>query len=33
MVTELMKPIIKNAYIINDAVHSDHCPAVLEIAE
>lgn len=33
MVTEKMKPMIKEAYILNDAIHSDHCPAVLEIAE
>lgn len=33
MVTELMKPMIKEAYILNDAIHSDHCPAVLEITE
>lgn len=33
MVTEQMKPMIKEAYIINEAIHSDHCPAVLEIAE
>lgn len=33
MVTELMKPMIKEAYILNEAVHSDHCPAVLEIVE
>lgn len=33
MVTEVMKPMIKEAYILNEAVHSDHCPAVLEIAQ
>jgi exodeoxyribonuclease-3 len=33
MVTELMKPALREAYILNEAVHSDHCPAVLEIAE
>ena len=31
MVTENMKAMLKEAYILNDAVHSDHCPAVLEI--
>ena len=31
MVTDVMRPLIKEAYILNDAVHSDHCPAVLEI--
>lgn len=33
LVTELMKPMLSQAYILNDAVHSDHCPAVLEINE
>ena len=33
MVTEIMKPQIKEAYILNEAVHSDHCPAVLEITK
>ena len=31
MVTENMRAMLKEAYILNDAVHSDHCPAVLEI--
>lgn len=31
MASELVKPLLKSAYILNDAVHSDHCPAVLEI--
>ena len=31
MVTDNLRPRIKSAYILNDAVHSDHCPAVLEI--
>ena len=31
MVSEPVKPLLKSAYILNDAVHSDHCPAVLEI--
>lgn len=31
MVSEPVKPLLKEAYILNDAIHSDHCPAVLEI--
>jgi len=31
MVNEQMKPRIAQAYILNDAIHSDHCPAVLKI--
>ena len=31
MTTESMRPQLKEAYILNDALHSDHCPAVLEI--
>ena len=31
MVSEPVKPLLKEAYILNDAVHSDHCPAVLEV--
>lgn len=31
MVSERMKPRIKEAYVLNDAIHSDHCPAVLKI--
>lgn len=31
MVSEAVKPLLKDAYILNDAVHSDHCPAVLEV--
>ena len=31
MVSEAMKSRVKAAYILNDAVHSDHCPAVLEV--
>ena len=31
MVTNVLKPRVKAAYILNQAVHSDHCPAVLEI--
>ncbi|RHJ91421.1 exodeoxyribonuclease III [Parabacteroides bouchesdurhonensis] len=33
MVTKAMEPLLKDAYILNNAVHSDHCPAVLEIKE
>jgi len=31
MVSQSMKSRIKEAYILNEAVHSDHCPAVLKI--
>jgi exodeoxyribonuclease III len=31
MVSEPVKPLIQEAYILGDAVHSDHCPAVLVI--
>ncbi|MCD8135172.1 MAG: exodeoxyribonuclease III [Parabacteroides gordonii] len=31
MVSEPVKPLLKEVYILNDAVHSDHCPAVLEV--
>lgn len=31
MVTDSLQTKIKNASILNDAFHSDHCPAVLEI--
>lgn len=31
MVSEPVKPLLQGAYILNDAIHSDHCPAVLEI--
>lgn len=31
MVSELAKALIKNAAILNEVVHSDHCPMVLEI--
>lgn len=33
MVTENVKPLITAAYILNDAVHSDHCPAVVELKD
>jgi exodeoxyribonuclease-3 len=31
MVSEPMKSRISEAYILNDVIHSDHCPAVLKI--
>ena len=31
MVTELVRPLLREARILNDAVHSDHCPMVLDI--
>jgi exodeoxyribonuclease-3 len=31
MVSAPLQPQITDAYILNDAVHSDHCPAVLEL--
>lgn len=31
MVSEPVKPLLEDAYILGDAVHSDHCPAVLVI--
>lgn len=31
MVTEPVCPLLKDAYILNDAVHSDHCPMALEV--
>ncbi|MDL2266346.1 exodeoxyribonuclease III [Parabacteroides sp. OttesenSCG-928-G07] len=33
MVSEPMQPRIKEAYILGDVHHSDHCPAVLTIGE
>lgn len=33
MVTEGVRPLLKDARILNDAVHSDHCPMLLEIAD
>ncbi len=33
MVTESVRPLLKDARILNDAVHSDHCPMLLEIAD
>jgi exodeoxyribonuclease-3 len=32
MVSESLRSKITNAFILNDAKHSDHCPAVLEIS-
>lgn len=32
MASEAVKPILKEAKILNDIVHSDHCPMLLEIA-
>ena len=31
MVSEPVRPLLKRAYILNEAVHSDHCPMALEI--
>ena len=31
MVTELVRPLLREARILNDAVHSDHCPMLLDI--
>ena len=31
MVTEPVRPLLKEARILNDAVHSDHCPMLLDI--
>lgn len=31
IISEPVKPLLQEAYILNDAIHSDHCPAVLEI--
>lgn len=33
MVNESVRPMLKDARILNDAVHSDHCPMMLEIAD
>ena len=32
MVSEPMKAQVEKAYILNEAVHSDHCPAVIEVS-
>ena len=31
MVSKSLEKNIKNAYLIPDAVHSDHCPVALEL--
>lgn len=31
MTSEPVRPMLKSASILNDAVHSDHCPMALEI--
>lgn len=31
MVSESLRPFISDAYLLKDAVHSDHCPAVVEL--
>lgn len=31
MVTELVRPLVREACILNEVMHSDHCPAVLEL--
>lgn len=33
MASQMMQPYLKSAFVLNDAIHSDHCPAVLEIEE
>ena len=33
MVSEPVRPMLKEAQILNGAVHSDHCPMSLEITE
>ncbi len=33
MVTETIRPLLRDARILNDAVHSDHCPMLLEIVD
>ena len=33
MVNEPVRPMLKDARILNDAVHSDHCPMMLELAD
>lgn len=33
MVDNALQPQVQEAYILNDAVHSDHCPAVLVIGQ
>lgn len=31
MVSESVRPMLKSARILNEAVHSDHCPMLLEL--
>ena len=33
MVSEPVRPMLKEARILGDVVHSDHCPMLLEITE
>ena len=33
MVSEPVRPMLKSACILNEAVHSDHCPMVLEVKD
>lgn len=33
MVNEPVRPMLKEARILGDVVHSDHCPMLLEITE
>ena len=33
MVNEPVRPMLKEARILNDAVHSDHCPMMLELTD
>ena len=33
MVSESVRPMLKEARILGDVVHSDHCPMLLEITE
>lgn len=33
MTSKALKPKLMNAWILSDAVHSDHCPAVLELED
>jgi len=31
VITEALRPKLKNAYILSDVIHSDHCPVVAEL--
>ena len=33
MASEAVRPMLKEARILNDAVHSDHCPMMLELTD